>query len=90
MGRLLQAISLLFSFAIASAISNRQAAHKQRTFSLQTNRKTLLWRNATSRLGRRNAPDAASMHVDPNHISAWSPIKLGGSYTLKGELTSDS
>jgi hypothetical protein len=30
------------------------------------------------------------MHVDPNHISAWSPIKLGGSYTLKGELTSDS
>jgi len=79
MGRLLRAVLFLFPFAIASATPNRQAPHKRQTFSLQSNRKEPLWRNATSRLGRRDAPDAVSMHVDPNHISAWSPIQLGGS-----------
>ena len=80
MARLLQVISLLSSFAIAFAIPNRKVPYKERTFSLQTNRKGPLGSNATSQLGRRNASDAVSMHVDPSHVSAWSPIQLGGSY----------
>ena len=52
------------------------ATAKQRC-SIKTERVRPLWHKSSSQLQRRN-PDAVSIHVDPNHLWAWTPIKLGG------------
>lgn len=49
----------------------------QQVFSLKTNRIRTQWHDSPSLLQRR-APDAVSIHVDPHHLFAWTPLKLGG------------
>ncbi|KAG7004610.1 hypothetical protein G7Y79_00024g055600 [Physcia stellaris] len=48
----------------------------QQVFSLKTNRIRTQWHDNLSLL-KRGAPDAVSIHVDPHHLFAWTPIKLG-------------
>ena len=45
--------------------------------SVKTTRVRPLWHKSSSQLQQRN-PDAVSIHVDPSHLWAWTPIKLGG------------
>ena len=54
----------------------RNTTTRQRC-SLKTERVRPLWHKSSSQLQQRN-PDAVSIHVDPNHLWAWTPIKLGG------------
>ena len=51
----------------------------QQVFSLKTNRIRTQWHDNLSLL-KRGAPDAVSIHVDPHHLFAWTPMKLGGQF----------
>ena len=64
-------------FRIKTTKSNQRTPSGRQAFKIQNDKKAPLWHNTTSKLYRRD-PDAISLHVDANHMFAWTPIQLGG------------
>lgn len=88
-------VSVIYAFPSQRELSEQQLLHlgsdskeppwrnttTRHTCSIETARVRPLWHKSSSQLQQRN-PDAVSIHVDPNHLWAWTPIKLGGQSTF--------
>lgn len=73
-------------FSITTTKLSERTPLGRQSLKVENGQQRPMWRNTTSQLFRRN-PDAISLHVDPDHQFAWTPIQLGGLSALRRSLS---